>query len=293
MNKTAFLGLVLLGGVGYCVASCSSDTKSNNNNNAATGGETSIGGTVSTGGTTSPTTGATGGSTSAPNPYCDGANLQPERFDGGLVQMGGTDPVNSIPLDVGGFYAQSDEYKGYCFTYADGKTDGSTIFPPCGGNGNECFTKDTKLCVTAALGVASSSVWGAGIGCSLNEDKETGKAGDPVSLVGKTSVSVEVYGCNVPSKLRLQINVDPPDYNADTDKLMSGYFCQDVTLSEPDANGARKGTVQISDLQEDCWDKTNRKVDTSKHTAKSIQLQVNAETSKKNYDFCVSKFELK
>src|SRR5512142_2604426 len=133
MNKTAILGLVLLGGAGCFVASCSSDTKSNNGSGGQpateAGGQTSAGGSASSGGTQAATSGTTGGSTAAPAPHCDGAGVEPERVDSGLVQIGGTDPVNSLPLDVGGFYAQSTDYKGYCFTYADNKTNGSTIFP--------------------------------------------------------------------------------------------------------------------------------------------------------------------
>ncbi len=291
MKKTALLGLALTIGVGTFAAACSSDSKSN----SGSGGQGNVGGSISVGGS-----GSVGGtsnkggssSTSTAVPLCDGIGTAVERFDGGIVQVGGTDPVNSVALDVGGFYSQGT-YKGYCFTYSDAKPDGSTIFPPCGGAGKECFTKDSKLCVSTSLGVASDVVWGSGIGCSLNEDQTTGKAGDPPSIAGITTLSVEIYGCKSPSSLRLQINVDPPIYEVDIDKLHSGYYCGDVTLSAPDSNGARKGSIDLAKLREDCWTGTGLLLDPSKQTAKSVQLQVNSDGTKRtDYDFCVSKFAL-
>lgn len=222
---------------------------------------------------------------------CEGAGADPERVDGGLVQIAGSDPSYSLALDVGGFYAHGD-YKGYCFTYADNKPEGSTIFPPC-GNEPDCFTKDSGLCVKASLGMATADIWGAGIGCSLNEDQETGKSGGPVNVAGVTSISVEIYGCSTPKSVRVQLNVDPPIYDVETDKLHSGYYCADLALSDPDANGVRKGTLEVAKLKEDCWTGTGLAIDTTTQTVKSVQMQVNADSAKKvEYDFCVSKFAL-
>jgi hypothetical protein len=207
-----------------------------------------------------------------------------------LVQIGATDPTKSVPLDVGGFFARGDD-QGYCFTYADAKTDGSTAFPPC-GSGGECFTKDSGLCTTAKLGIASSDIWGAGIGCSLNQASTAGAVADRISLANRSSISVEIYGCKTPSKLRLQLNIYPPIYDAETEKLHSGYYCGDVTLSAPDANGARSGSIEIAKLKEDCWTGSGLLLDPATQTAESIQLQINAEAKKTEYDFCVSKFEL-
>jgi hypothetical protein len=147
------------------------------------------------------------------------------------------------------------------------------------------------LCVTTSLGVATADIWGSGIGCSLNEDQTTGKAGDPVSIAGLTSMAIEIYGCNTPKQLRLQINVDPPIYEPDPiDKLHSGYYCGDVTLSSPDSNGVRTGTIEIAKLREDCWTGTGLLINTTTQTAKSMQLQINAGAQRTDFDFCVSKF---
>lgn len=295
MKQTAILGLVLMGAVGYGFAGCGSDNKSSpvtgsGGQPSNTGGSSSAGGLSSTGGSTTSSTTSTGGSSVTPN--CDTTSAGPERFDAGLVQIGATDPKNSVPLDVGGFFARGD-HKGYCFTYADAKPDGSTVFPPCGGVGKECFTKESGLCATAKLGVASADIWGAGIGCALNQPSTDGAVADKVSLVGKSSISVEVYGCKTPAALRLQLNIYPPIYDEAAGKLHSGYYCGDVNLSEPDANGARKGTIEIANLREDCWTGTGLLLDPANQTAESIQLQINSDkTLATEYDFCVSKLAL-
>ena len=288
MKQTAILGMVLLGAIGYGSASCGSDKSSTA---TGSGGQPSnSGGSSSTGGSTTSSTTADSGSPVPP--YCEGTGIEPERFDAGLVQIGATDPKNSVPLDVGGFFARGDN-QGYCFTYADAKPNGSTAFPPCGGTGKECFTKESGLCATAKLGVASSDVWGAGIGCTLNQASTAGAVADRVSLVGKSSVSVEVYGCKTPAQLRLQLNIYPPIYDEDAGKLHSGYYCGDVSLSAPDANGARKGSIEIAKLREDCWTGTGLLLDSANQTAESIQLQINADkTQITEYDFCVSKLAL-
>lgn len=294
MNKTAFLGLVLLGGTSCFAAGCSSDTK---NNNTGSGGQSNTGGStsVSTGGSTSTTT-STGGGSALP-PLCEVGDAGAQHAadgDGGLVlsQVGNTDPSMSVALDVGGYFTSGAE-QGYCFTYADKKPQGSTIFPLCGNNGAECFTKNTGLCVTASLGVASTDIWGAGIGCALSQQKDGNDPGKSISVAGKTSISVEVYGCKTPKALRVQLNIDPPIYEVDKDLLHSGYYCADVLLAAADANGVRKGSVEIAKLKEDCWTGTGLLLDTATLTAKSIQIQVNSDgTNRTDWDFCVSKLSV-
>lgn len=288
MKHTAILRLVLLGSLGCVCASCSSEK--NATNGTGSGGQSSTsGGSSSSGGSTLQSTAPDSGATLPP--FCDDIAADPERFDGGLVQVGATDPTKSAPLDVGGFFARGDD-QGYCFTYADARPDGSTAFPACGGGTNECFTKETGLCATARLGIGSSTVWGAGIGCSLNQPSTEGATADQISLANRSSISVEVYGCKTPKALRLQLNIYPPIYDEETETLHSGYYCGDVTLSDPDADGARKGTIEIAKLREDCWTGTGLLLDPATQTAESIQLQINAGAQKTEYDFCVSKLAL-
>jgi len=295
MNKTAFLGWVLLGGISCFGAGCSSDTK---NNKTGSGGQSSSGGSTSnststsSGGSTT-TTASTGGGSSLP-PLCDVGDAGSQHItdgDGGriLSQVGATDPSKSIPLDVGGFFTSGDN-KGYCFTYGD--NHGSTISPICGTSGGECFTKNSGLCTTAHLGVASTTIWGAGIGCALNQKSASGASANPISLVGKTGITVEIYGCKTPKQLRLQLNIDNPTFD-DAGTLGSGYYCSDVFLTTPDADGARTGTVDLSKLRQDCWTGTGPLLDTSTLNADSIQVQINADqTNPTDWDFCISKLSV-
>jgi len=293
MNKTAFLGWVLLGGISCFAAGCSSNTKNNTTGSGGsnTGGSTSN--STSTGGSTTTTT-SIGGGSSLP-PLCEVGDAGPQHAsdgDGGLIlsQVGDTDPSKSIALDVGGYFTSGDA-QGYCFTYADNKPKGSTIFPLCAGD--ECFTKNTGLCVTASLGVASDVIWGAGIGCALSQQQSGNDSGKSISLASKTSISVEVYGCKTPKIMRVQLNIYPPIYEADIDLLHSGYYCADVSFTGPDANGVRKGSVDIAKLREDCWTGRGLLLDTATLTAKSVQIQINSDgTNRTDWDFCVSKLSV-
>jgi hypothetical protein len=294
MNKPAILGAILLCGLGCVMASCSSEKK----NNAGAGGQSSTGGSTATGGSQSDA-GTTGGSTALPV-GCESraADAGPERadaaVDGGLVQIGNTDPSKSIQLGEGGFFTSpSGEYKGYCFTFTDVTSKGtSTMFPTCGKT-PDCFTQATGLCPTALLGIADKDghTWGAGIGCNLNQKAGSGTVENSVSLVGKTSLSVQLYGCKTPNVVRLQLNIDNPVFD-DAGTLGSGYYCSDAPVSAPDSDGIRKATVQLTSLTQDCW-KSNLVLDTSTMTAKSVQVQIGADQGRTtDYDFCISNIAL-
>ncbi len=216
--------------------------------------------------------------------------------DGGVIRYGATDPQYSVVLDVGGFYAMpSSNYHGYCFTFSDStdNTPGgtSTITPPCGNTG-PCYTVASGLCSTAILDKANGSIsWGGGIGCNLNQKQGTGTRAGYTALTGMTSVTVEVYGCKVPDKLQLQINISNPPIDPDSGILGDGYFCNIATLSAPDANGMRGATVPITSLKQDCWNPGPLPaLDPSLMTATSIQVQLNSDPAKvTTWDFCISK----
>jgi hypothetical protein len=291
MKKTAILGAVLLCGAAGVFASCS-NSKSNNNE---VGGSSSAGGDTSTGG------GSQGGSTSD---QC--ANPTPEHdADGGLVQVGFTDPSKSVQLGIGAYYAMPNTtFQGHCYTIADKyATDGSTTFPPCGtadtadAPSPPCFTVNTGLCVTQSLGVASgSNVWGAGLGCNLAQEQGHTFI-DRADLTGKTNVTVGIYGCSVPPKLQVQLNMHygtgPSTVDGGT-APGDGYFCKVVDLpKDPDANGVRTITVPISDLTEDCWNPGGPKLDLATMPIEAFMVQVNSDSAKrKNYDFCLSKLSI-
>ena len=85
MDKSAILGAVLLGGVGYLMTNCSG----NSNNNPASGGASSAGGNTSTGGASQ------GDNDSGTNACSATPETNP---DGGLVRIGAADPSKSVTL---------------------------------------------------------------------------------------------------------------------------------------------------------------------------------------------------
>jgi hypothetical protein len=306
MNKPAILGALLLGVAGSVAASCSSN-KDNTAPANASGGTTATG-DAGTGG------GATGGgpadSASDALPFACGHWDASVKYgaEGGLSQIGYTDPSKSITLGDGGYYEMpGGTYHGYCWTYKDAGGV-SAIYPPCGdpyadGGLPPCFTKDTRLCISANWGPGSATNWGGGFGCSLQQGTAAGALPLNVKIEGKTSLTIGVYGCLVPDQIQVQLNVPAgiaPEFPAGT--AGDGYFCNRANLSAPDANGIRTATVQLTDLHEDCWmlndggtapggpalDPTDPNM-----VVKSIQAQVNSPTSvSSDWDFCVSQLTI-
>jgi len=282
MKTSVILGTLGLG-LGACAfAGCSSDNKT-----AGGTGGTSAGGNTSTGGSSS-----NGGNSDSGTPQGCPANVTPEFFDGGLTQVGYSEPTKSVTLGDGGYYEMpnNSKYHGHCFTFADGA--GSTIYPPCGDTG-PCFTVNTGLCMTADLGVGSATTWGAGFGCNLNEASTAGAAALFTDVIGMSTITASVYGCSAPPLLQVQLNVvDPP-----VDSLGvpgSGYFCnRTATWSKPDADGNITATVQLTDLTQDCWNPGGVVFDPATMHVKSIQGQINAVDGKAStWDFCLSRLSI-
>jgi hypothetical protein len=212
--------------------------------------------------------------------------------DGGLVRIGATNPDKSVTLDVGGYYKMpSTSYQGYCFAFADDfSPGGSTIFPPCGTTG-PCFTVDTGLCAVANIGIANGShVYGAAIGCNLKQVQNTTFA-NYADVSGKTSVTVAVYGCQVPDQLQVQLNVANPPMT-DAGLYGDGYFCNIATLSAPDSNGIRSVTIPIGSFREDCWNPGGPLLDPSSMLVTSLQAQISAVATQTVWDFCISKLSI-
>jgi hypothetical protein len=303
MNKPVIFGALLLGVAGLVAASCSSNKNNTTGPSANASGGTTAAGDAGTGG------GATGGAPSDAAsdvlPFACGhwdASVKLNE-EGGLVQIGYTDPSKSVTLAEGGYYAMpGTTYKGYCWTYKDAGGV-SAIYPPCGTPQADaapppCFTQSTGLCISANWGAGSASNWGGGFGCSLNQGTAAGAAALNTDVIGKTSLTIGVYGCLVPDQLQVQLNVsNPPSDDAGTPG--SGYFCNRANLGPPDANGIRSVTVQLADLAQDCWmtgdagTPTGPKFDAATMVVKSIQAQVNAPTGvRSDWDLCVSQLSI-
>ena len=292
MNKPTILGLVFWGVTGCLLVSCSGSKS----NSSGSGGQTSSSGGSEAGGGPSKSDGGPEGGSAAqacPNPGVDA-----KTEDGGLVSIGASDPLDSTPLQEGGYYAMpSGTYSGYCFTYSDSvppNTGTSTMYPPC-GNSPTCFTQASGLCPVANLALGSTIDWGGGIGCNLGQAKATATATSPsptyVAITGKTSMTISVTGCKVPAQLQLQLNVGNPDKN-DAGQYGDGYYCKLTTLT-PDGKGNMTATVQLNDLQQDCWQAGGPLLDPSTKLVASMQAQINALTTAASvWDFCVSKWTI-
>ena len=204
---------------------------------------------------------------------------------GALLRSGATDPRGSVPLDSSGRYVmQSTSYQGYCFTFAD--NFGSTAYPPC-GSASPCFSAQSGLCVMAHLAASSGRAWGAGIGCNLNQAQGTDSLALNADIRGKTKITVAVYGCRVPNQLQVQLDVSNPPMDS-SGVLGSGYFCNLVTLSAPDASGISTASIPIRDLRQDCWIAGGIPIDPATMLVRTVQLQVNASSEASGLDFCIS-----
>jgi hypothetical protein len=285
MKKPLLVGLTILGAAACLISSCSG-TKSNNQ---ASGG-TSNGGETSTGSATSHSDSGTDAGT-----QCD-AKVKYDA-DGGVIQYGASDPEQSVLLDAGGFYSQSTDLHGYCFTVSDSTDDNlaggtSTFDPPCGKTG-PCFTVASGLCATAQLDQANGSIsWGGGIGCNLAQ-AQSSSSNTFTAVTGKTSMTISVSGCKVPTTLQMQLNVGNPPFDADAGKYGDGYFCKVVTLSSPDSHGVRTATFNLADLRQDCWNPGGAVFDASSMYVTAMQAQVSAlAASTSDWDFCISKWTI-
>ena len=242
---------------------------------SASGGSTSIGGT------------ATGGSSATASCIAPTINVTDA---GVLLRAGATDPSASVPLDDSGYYTMpSSPYHGYCYTSADRYSPGgSTVFPPCGAAG-PCFTADSGLCLQAHLGASSNNVWGAGVGCNLNQMQATGSLSSYTDITGKATLTVAIYSCKPPTQLLLQLNVANPPFDSSSGILGSGYFCVLTTLSAPDANGFRTLSVPLADLRQDCWKAGGPLLDPATMKVSSVSLQAMASSVASDVDFCIAK----
>jgi hypothetical protein len=285
MKKPVLVGLAILGVTACFVSSCSG-TKSNNQ---ASGG-TSNGGDTSTGGKTSPSDSGTDSGTQCV------ATVEHD-VDGAVTRYGASDPEQSVLLDVGGYYSQSSNLQGYCFTVSDSTDDNlaggtSTFDPPCGKAG-PCFTVASGLCATAQLDKANGSIsWGGGIGCNLAQ-AQSSSSNTFTAVTGKTSMTISVSGCKVPTTLQMQLNVGNPPLDADSGKYGDGYFCKVVTLSSPDSHGVRTATFNLADLRQDCWNPGGPLFNAATMYVTAMQAQISAlDTGTSSWDFCISKWTI-
>jgi hypothetical protein len=131
----------------------------------------------------------------------------------------------------------------------------------------------SALCGMGTTGVATptGTVWGAGIGFSLNQAMATSMMSPPINpyAVATTETGITYTLSNFPSQgMRLIIN------NSGTD------YCAPIT--------AASGTVTWSSFNTKCWDNSGTALTAAPQAATHIQFQVTAGNASASFDFCVT-----
>jgi hypothetical protein len=149
------------------------------------------------------------------------------------------------------------------------------------GDGGYAYAYDDKMGSTACLdptaycgagstGVATATgtVWGAGIGSSLNQAMATGPQSPPINTYTVTGSGISYVLDNLPSQgMRIIIDESGSDYCA--------------PLS------AASGTVKWSSFNTKCWDGSGTTLAGAPHAATHLQFQVTAGAATAQFAFCV------
>jgi hypothetical protein len=137
--------------------------------------------------------------------------------------------------------------------------------------GSTACLDSTAYCGSGSTGVATATgtVWGAGIGSSLNQAMATGPQSPPVNPYAVTGSGVTYALDNLPAQgMRLVIDQGGSDY------------CAPIT--------AASGTVKWSSFNTKCWDGSGTSLSAAPSTATHLQFQVTAGTAAASFNFCVT-----
>jgi hypothetical protein len=150
---------------------------------------------------------------------------------------------------------------GYAYAYQD--TAGSTA----------CLTTAALCSAGNTEAPSSMTVWGGGIGFSLNQAMATGAQSPPVDpyAVPTADTGIAYALSNLPSQgARLIINdgATPVDY------------CAVLT--------AASGTIPWSSFNTACWNGSGTALSGAPQTATHVQFEVTANSSPAAFDFCVT-----
>jgi hypothetical protein len=206
--------------------------------------------------------GNSGGSSGGGSGGSGGSSSGSGGSSGGTVVDGG--PACTAPINAGAIALSPTNYVaasvigqgGYAYGYDDNA--GSTV----------CLDS-TALCATGSTAVASSTVWGAGIGFNL--DQAVGTMANPNPTVGSYAASGAgiAYGLSGLPSQGARILID----HAGTD------YC--AVLS------AASGTLAWADFNTKCWDDSGTTLTGAPSDATHIEVQVVADGTTTPFSFCV------
>jgi hypothetical protein len=122
---------------------------------------------------------------------------------------------------------------------------------------------------TTAIATPTGTVWGAGIGASLNQVMATSAANPPVGQYAVTGSGISYSLSDLPAQgMRLAIDEAGADY------------CTPLT--------AASGTIKWASFNTKCWDNSGTVLAGPPKTATYIHFQVTAATAVAPFDFCVT-----
>ena len=238
-----------VGSTGGSTGGSSGGGSSGGSGGGSTGGSSGASGSASGGsgggsGSTS-SSGSSGGSSSGSTSSGGDAGCAAQASAGAIVLT-----TNYVPASVVGD-------GGYAYAYDD-KMGSTACLDPA------------AYCGAGSTGVATptGTVWGAGIGSSLNQAMATGSASPPIATYAVTGSGIAYALDNLPAQgMRLIIDQAGADY------------CAPIT--------AASGTVKWSSFNTKCWDGSGTTLAAAPQTATHVQFQVTAGAAVASFAFCV------
>lgn len=170
--------------------------------------------------------------------------------------------AGAIVLQQGGYFGvppNSFGMGGYTFSFADALPMGSTA-----------CVDTTALCGVGSAGVANATntIYGGGIGVSLNQAMATGAASPPILTLTTTGAGIAYALSNLPVGTRLSIDNAGKDY------------CAPLT--------AASGTVAWAGFNSTCWTPATGVALSGPPAATQVKFQVSAGTTATPFNFCVT-----
>jgi hypothetical protein len=234
-------------GSGSSSGGASSSGSSSGSKGSSTGGGS--GGTSSSGGSNGSSGGSSGGGS--------GSNSSSSGSSGGDAGCAANVANGAIPLTMNYLSGSVIGDGGYAYAYDDKM-------------GSSACLDSTAYCGagTTAVATANGTVWGAGIGASLNQAMAMNMQSPPINPYKVTGSGIAYQLDNMPSQgMRLIIDEMGADY------------CAPIS--------AASGTVKWASFNTKCWDGSGTALAGAPTAATHVQFQVTANTAITPFSFCV------
>jgi hypothetical protein len=170
-------------------------------------------------------------------------------------------------LTLSGNYQTAIGLGGYCYSFSDAST-------PCTACGmSSACTSSMSLCGAGTAAAVSTTNWGSGFGCELNQVQSTTANPNPTAGTTVLSGSGITYGLSSVPANTVYLIVD----SSGTD-----YYCRVLTAT---------GTCLWSQFNSAPWSTTGVALGTAP-TASHVQVEVASGTLSESWSFCLTKLAL-